>query len=292
MRRRSHLAALAAGVVLTGCLSWSPGWETATPAAVGQAGSEARQQAKMLFEVADDGPRLEAAITAWEEILRAAPDDREALESLAEAHVLYGAAYADGKKEKGRFYRRGIQYAERGMARNTAFRNQVEAGKSLGEAARELGNEELRPMLFWVTGVSYYFKECLGGFGKVWHFRWMLRTREVMERMLAIDPEAEQGAVFFSLGIYRIAAPPGAGRDLKLSAEFLDKAIAVAPTSLLPRWGRAKYYHVKTGDREGYRRDLEWVLAQDPRAAASSYRWNVYFQRDAGKLLAEIGREF
>ncbi|NJL27680.1 MAG: hypothetical protein HC897_07155, partial [Thermoanaerobaculia bacterium] len=231
-----------------------------------------------------------AAHRGWEQSRARCPKTPRRFERLAEAHVLYGAAYAPGKREQGSYYRKGIQYAERGMALDEDFRNSVEGGASLAAGARRLGREELRPMLFWVTGVSYYFKECLSGFGRLWHFRWMLRTEEVMARMLEIDAEAERGAVLFSQAIYWIAAPPGAGRDLKRAAEFLDRAIALAPTSLLPRWGRAKYYHVKTGDREGFRRDLEWVLAQDPKTAASPYRWNVYFQSDARRMLESMAR--
>jgi len=49
---------------------------------------------------------------------------------------------------------------------------------------------------------------------------------------------------------------------------------------------------VRTGDRAGFRRDLEWVLAQDPQRAESPFRWNVYFQRDAREMLARIDRWF
>ena len=70
------------------------------------------------------------------------------------------------------------------------------------------------------------------------------------------------------------------------------QAEAQAPGALLTRWGRAKYLCVRTGDRAGFQRDLEWVLAQDPRRADGPYRWNVYFQRDAREMLSRIDRSF
>src|SRR3970282_1069886 len=153
------------------------------------------------------------------------------------------------------------------------------------------GPHQVRTMLLWVTGVSYYFKECLG-VRQLLHFQWMLRTRELMEHMVAVDPEFGGGAVLFSLGIYHLALPPGAGRDLDRSREFLDEAVAVSPTSLLTRWGRAKYFHVMTGDREAFRRDLEWEIAQPPETPDNTLAWNLYFQRDARETLARIDRLF
>ncbi|MFN7943039.1 MAG: TRAP transporter TatT component family protein [Thermoanaerobaculia bacterium] len=235
---------------------------------------------------------MREAIAAYEEALGSAPESGEVLARLAEAHVLYGAAYSDARRDKARSYITGIRYAEQAAALNPEFRRRVEAGESFGGASAVLGRDELRPMLLWVTGVSYYYKECLSGVGHLTQFRWMLRTREVMERMMALDPAFEHGAVPFSLAIYFIGLPAGAGRDLTRSADLLAQAVAESPTSLLTRWGRAKYLHVKTGDRAAFRRDLEWVLAQDPTAADTPLRWNVYFQRDARELLAQIERWF
>jgi tetratricopeptide (TPR) repeat protein len=246
------------------------------------------ERAETLFESADSASRLQEAIAAYDEALRSAPGSGAVLVRLAEAHILYGAAYSVEKRDKANAYITGIRYAEQALALNPEFRRRVEAGESLGAASAELGRDELRPMLFWVTGVSYYYKECLGGLGHLTQFRWMLRTREVMERMMALDPAYEHGAVPFSLAIYYIGLPASAGRDLARSADLLAQAVAESPTSLLTRWGRAKYLYVKTGDRAGFRRDLEWVLAQDPAAADSPLRWNVYFQRDARELLAQI----
>jgi TRAP transporter T-component len=287
---------MAVGLLLVGgCMSWTPGWQSPSPVRRAQDVGDAEvalEHAKTLLESADSARRLQGAIAAYDEALRSAPDSGLLLVGLAEAHILYGAAYADERRQKAHSYITGIRYAEQAMALNAEFRRRVEGGESLGEASVALGRDELRPMLFWVTGVSYYYKECLGGLGQLTQFRWMLRTREVMERMMALDPAYEHGAVPFSLAIYFIGLPASAGRDLTRSADLLAQAVSESPTSLLTRWGRARYLHVKTGDRAAFRRDLEWVLAQDPTAADSPLRWNVYFQRDARELLAQIEHWF
>jgi hypothetical protein len=292
-RALTLLAGLPLLALLVGCMSWTPGWEGAARSANSASAGESapgpdRAGADALFENAGDAGRLQQAIREYEALLPSATDPGAVLARLSEAHILFGAAYADGKRAKAHAYTTGIRYAERALAGNPAFLRRVEAGEALGEASAELGRAEIRPMLFWVTGVAYYYKECLGGLGHLLQFRWMLRTRQVMERMMELDPAYEHGAVPFSLAIYFIGLPASAGGDLERSAELLAQSVADAPTSLLARWGRAKYLHVRTGDRAAFRQDLEWVLAQDPARAESPLRWNVYFQRDARALLARI----
>lgn len=287
-----RLTTAASILLLAGCMSWTPGWQDAiAPKPPGPA-SQTFEQAESLFDSAGSRDQLRSAIDAYEIVVRSAPSDLPALTRLAEAQILFGAAYAVDKKEKAEWYRSGIRTAERAMATNEDFRRDVESGRSIGDASHSLGVGEMRPMLFWVTGVSYYFKECLSGVARLVHFRWMLQTRKVMDRMLEVDAGFEDGPVLFSLAIYHIAAPPAAGRDLTLAANYFDRALADGPESLLLRWGRAKYLHVQTGNRDGFRGDLEWVLAQDPTSASSAYPWNVYFQRDAKTLLGGIDQIF
>lgn len=292
------LLATSCVVYSTSCMSWTPGWNAAPivspvspvsppPATAALAEADAR------FEGAGDARSLEEAIASYERLLVSSPRDAQLLNGVATAHILYGAAYATGRGEKGRWYRTGIRYAERAMSTNDAFAAAVAEGKPIGEAVSLIGGDqaERKAMLLWVTGVSYYFKECAGP-RAVLHFRWMLRAREVMERLADVDPTFDHGAVLFSLGIYHLALPPGGGRDMAKSRDFMERAVAASGTSLLPRWGRARYFHVRSGNRAAFVEDLEWVLQQDPRGVDSPYAWNVYFQRDAKTLLASVDELF
>lgn len=292
--KRAIAVSVCVVLLLSGCMTWSPGWKSKpiqSPAVIDEAMPLSRAEADARFAQARDAGAVREAIAGYAAALKENPNDPVLLDNLADAHILYGAAWASSAGEKAVWYRAGIRYAERSMATNERFRQRVDDGAKIGDAATELGPEQVRTMLLWVTGVSYYFKECLG-VRQVLHFRWMLRTRELMEHMLALDPDFGGGAVLFSLGIYHLALPPGVGRDLDRSREFLDRAVAVSPTSLLTRWGRAKYFHVMTKDREAFRRDLEWVIAQSPEAPDNSLPWNLYFQRDARETLAQIDRLF
>ncbi len=281
------MAALVA--LLSGCMSWPRGWEALDPMV---SGSEIESEAEIVaaeaaFESAGSSAELNAARSTIRDLLSRNPTDERTLLVGAKAEILHGAAYDERRADKKDSYLRGIQYAERAMAAHPEFRRQVIAGVPLSEAVGQLERDQAEAMLLWVTGVSYYFKECLSGVGHLVNFRWMQRTSEVMEHLMAIAPDFNHGAVPFSLGIYYLALPESAGGDLERAGELLQTAVEQSGSSLLPRWGRAKYYWVKTGDKAAFRSDLEWVLAADPRSADSPYSWNVYFQRDAAKMLKQ-----
>ncbi len=290
----SRALALISSLLVVGCMSWAPGWETPhlpSPAAPeGTAPHSA--DADELLAAAGDSSGLAAARRAYELRLETNPDDYDTLVQLSEVYILTGAAYSPTRRAKAEAYLTGIRLAEAAMATDDAFRRRVDAGASLGQAVQELGTEEMKAMLLWVTGVSYYFKECLGGLGHVVNFRWMTRTRETMEHMMAIAPDFEHGAVPFSLGIYYLALPASVGGDLERAQELVDRAVTMSGDHFLARWGRAKYARVALGDRQGFKQDLEWVLGQDPSSASSPYAWNVYMQRDAAEMLERIDSIF
>ena len=108
-------------VAVGGCMSWTPGWE-GSPLSSGSASagesapSSALARAEALFENAGDAPQLQQAIREYEALLPSAADPGAVLARLSEAHILFGAAYADGKNAKAGAYTTGIRYAERAMA--------------------------------------------------------------------------------------------------------------------------------------------------------------------------------
>jgi len=292
MTRHLHILLLAASLLLAGCATWTPGWEEPPGPAPDVGAAHDAEAARAALRDAADGAQIDAAIADLEAALATAPDHAALGLDLADAHILRGAAYTQGRRNKRNEFRRGIRHAEQIMGRNAEFRARVDAGQPIGEAASALGEDELRAMVLWVTGVFYYFREGLNPLQRVLQFDRLEQTRPVLEHALALDPEYEHGVLPFSLAIYYIAVPGFAGRDFDFADELLDQAIAVPGTSLLPQWGRAKYLHVARGDRDAFRRDLEWVVAQDPRAADSPYYWNVFIQRSARDLLDRMNEPF
>jgi tetratricopeptide (TPR) repeat protein len=284
-------AALVAGL-LTGCASWKPGWSDLPDSLPPGGGAAALSRGQKLFAKADNRAGLAAAIDAYEAGLRQAPQSYPLLTALCEAYVLDSAAYAESKKEKKQQYRTGIAYCERALYTNDEFRRRIEEETPAEQALQALTLAEADAMLFWVTGISYYFKECMGGLARIRSYRLIRRSETMLAHLNGLEPDYADGAVYFSRGIYYLALPKIAGGDRVLSAQLLTKAREVAPDSLLIPWGRAKYYHFETGNRTAFEEDLRWVLEQDPHAGTNPYAWNVYFQRDAQQLLDDVDRLF
>jgi hypothetical protein len=142
-------------------------------------------------------------------------------------------------------------------------------------------------MYYWYAAKGNYFTECMNFLEKILNIRNTGETKKMIDRMIAIDPAWGGGHPYFSLAAYYAALPSFMGGDLKKASEYFNKADEAGTGWLYVRFYRAKILHAKTKDREAFRKDLEWVLAQDPHKALSPYPWNVYFQREAKKMLGQ-----
>jgi tetratricopeptide (TPR) repeat protein len=286
-------AFLLGAALLGGCMSW----KTAYPA-VAEPDPKAAAEVPALLTEADrlagaaaDRRGLESAIGAYEKVLETDGADFRALSELGHLYVLLAAAYGKDSREKGRFYKQAADYNARAMYTNPEFRELVDGGATLAEASRALGEREMDAMGFWCQALFYYYKERLGALGRILNFKWILSAQTVLARMEEVDPDWQRGGLTFSNGIIYIALPKAAGGDKAKAKECVDGAVAKHPDVIRNRWGRAKYYYSVVGDKEAFRKDLEWVLAQDPRGWGP-YAWNVYFQDDAKRMLAGIDRSF
>ncbi len=283
--RRLPLLLLTA-LVSGGCISWTPGWQLAAPPPSGGDASLLYAQGQEIFARADTRSELEQAAQLFEAAAAADSTHTMALTRACEARCLLGAAYADSRAAKRAAYGAAIALCERAMATNADFAARVASGETVDQAAGVLGHREMGAMHFWVTAVSYRFKETLSPLAYPFNLRWIERERVVLQRMAEIDPSWGRGAVRFSFGIFYLALPARFGGDRGRARTILDQLVADYPERMLPRWGRAKYLYAKTKEREAQRLDLEWVAAREPSPDPDEYAWEVYFRADARRLLA------
>jgi tetratricopeptide (TPR) repeat protein len=232
-------------------------------------------------------------VRAYEAAAAADPASRKALVGIANARILLATGYTSERWEKVEHYQKAMQAAEKALLLNDDFRRQVEGGTPVWEAASRLGKDDADGMGFWSVGALYYYREGIPGISRAWDFKWIDRARIFMRRIEEVDPAWNDGGNLFNIAIVYIALPQSQGGDLKKSLEYFEKATQVGLDPMLVRWGRAKYLATRNKDRESFRADLEWVLAQDPRQGRKRpYSWNVYFQREAKSLLDSIDQVF
>jgi len=279
-------------VLLSGCFSWQPDWKLPAVKSPGKDISILSEHARDLFAHADNRQMLLLAMQVQREAIMAEPENKEALALLANQNILFGAAYAKNANEREEAYLEAMQIAAQALYANPVFRKRVDRGESLWEAVDTLKKDDLDAMGFWVTALFYWYKDCQGAIAQALNFRWIGRARQVMERMTQLDPDWGHGMLHFTWGIYFLAIPEAVGGDRELSATYFEKAIATGPNWLQHRWGRGRYYHIKMGNKEECRKDLEWVLAQDISQAGGPYAWRYYIQEDARKILDNLENYF
>jgi hypothetical protein len=285
---RCGVAALGLALLVSGCMSWDAGWSQIEDVERSGAVDDLIAAAREQLTRADSRQGVLDLIAAYEAVLEVDPQNYEALWSLGRYCNLMGYAYSGSRPEKGRYYLRAVTLCERAMYTNPDFRDLVDSGEDVWCACRALSKREMAAMWYWYTGVGTYWKECLNGVGQLANLHWASRLEKVTAKMLATDPTWGGGLPYFGRALYFIVLPGPLGGDVDRATELLRHAFAAGPNWLYTRWGRAKYLHVRTGDREAFLRDLAWLLAQDPLKADSPYPWNVYYQRDAQRMIAHV----
>ncbi len=227
-------------------------------------------------------------IAAFKEVEKADPDNYYALWKIGNYHILMGAAYAEKKKDKKYHYKEAIKYCEKAMCTNEMFKLEVQSGSKICESCDKLTIDQIDAMGYWYTARFYYFKECLAPLGRVFNTRIVIDNNTMIERIDNLDSTWAGGGNYFSRGLYYIAVPEKFGGSKERAKQEFAMAIEIGPDYLVNRWGRAKYLYSLTGDDEGYKSDLEWVVSRDPHNSGNPYPWNVYFHEDAKELLTQI----
>jgi tetratricopeptide (TPR) repeat protein len=277
---------------LQGCMTYQSDWGAVRADHPERDVTRLLELANAKADKADTRVGVEESIQAYEEVLNDDPLNYPALSSLAHLYLLLGDTEGNGIRQKKEFYVKAIRYAEHAMYTNQDFRKRIDKGEQIWDAVSVLTEREMEPMLFWTTGIFYYYKDCLGAAGQVINFHWIRRAKSVLQRMSAVDPDYAGGAVHFSWALYYLSIPESVGGDREKSKELFAHAVETGPNRLLNRWGRAKYFHTKMKNRDEFIADLRWVLAQDIRKAEGHYAWNSFYKRDAERMLQDVDALF
>lgn len=278
---------------LSGCMRWHPGL---TVEGYGKTEGDVVQlleKASRLETIVDTREGLLNMVEAYEAAAAADPSSKKALIGVANARILLATGYTASRGEKEEHYQRAMQAAEKALLLNSEFRRQVEAGTPVWDALSVLGKDDADAMGYWSFGACYYYREVVPGIAKAWNAQWIQRARVFMQRIEEVDPVWNDGGNLFNIAIVYIALPKSQGGDLSKAQEYFKKSIEAGLDPMLVRWGRAKYLATRNNDREAFKADLEWVIAQNPREGRKRpYSWNIYFQREAKTLLATIDEIF
>ncbi len=291
------LALLLVGSTLTACLRWRPDWRPAgaadaAPSTIEGASDADLAQAREASERAVDARGLQSAMAEYEKVLAVQPQSYAALVALADHSILRATAYTDSRGAKRALYRRAMRLAEQAMYTNSDFRRLADGGARPWEASGVLTEREMGAMMVWMTALLYTFKECMSGPARVINVRRIAHLDPMLDRMEQLDERWADGAVPFTRAFYSFVLPASLGGDRKLAARSFERAVEMGPNRLVLRWGRARFFHVLTQNRDGFAADLEWVASRDPKSFSDAPSWKAFIQRDARRLLGSADRFF
>ena len=277
-----------------GVMSWKSGWlQFEQPSAQGDV-SQLLEKAYLLIQSADSKEKALGIITAYENALKIEPKNPEALLGAGLYSFLIGYGYSDQKEEKIDFYSKAIKYFEQQMYLNKEFARLIDKSQKPWSAFAALSRNELDALFFYYLATGSLWKECLGGVGKIFNLHWGGRLKKMLKALLEIDPMWGGGTPYYAWAGYYASAPGFAGGDIKKAEEYYEKAIELGPEMLNFRRTRALFLHTRNKNRDAFKEDLQWVVAQNPNVVRHyfTYPWNIFVQRDAQYMLDHIDNYF
>ncbi len=277
--RRDFLASSAAGLVLLG---------TGSLAGASSDVEMLLSRAEKQIMLGDNKTRLLELIATYEQVLQIESDNYEALWSLGRYRGLMGMAYSDDIEQKRQNYSQGAGYCLRGLRTNPDFKRLMDSGESVPRACRATDLREIASLFYWNTLTAAIWKECSTPMQQLAGLKLLPGSKKIMTRMMEIDPEWAGGHPYHAWAVYYSVLPRILGGNMKKAAYFYEKAIEAGPKWLYIKHGRAEYFHAKRRDWDAYIEDLEWVVAQDPKTAHSPYPANVYYQKTAKQMIANV----
>ncbi len=276
----------------TGCISWEPGWTMIEKPSMKGDVKALLAKANAQISRADTREKMGDIITTYEAIIKIDPMNYEALWGLGRYYHHMAIAYSRDKAEKEQLTRKGIEFCEMAMYCNDSFRKEIDRGRTVFEAYTHLSKNEFNALYYWYINLGVLYKDCNNILAQAINYRLASKFKPILQFMVELDPLSGGGHAYWALALYYIRLPKLMGGDLVKGDELFRKCIEIGPRWIDKRWGRAKYLYTKTGNREAFKKDLEWVVAQDPHRADSPYPANVIFQRDAREMLEHIDDYF
>ena len=243
------------------------------------------RQAESCLDRAGDDDQLYSCRDQYQSVLELNPGDYLALARLSTIYTLIGTAYTERRSDKMETFELAMDHAERAMLGNPGFRSRVQAGMPLWEAVEALDESEAEAMFYWATALQYAFQEGMNMPVRIINVRWLAHALLVLQHVERVAPDFGDGGVEFGKAICYLVLPESFGGSEQEGIRLMQASIDQNPRTLLPRWGKAKYFYEITNQPQKRLQELEWVARQDPDDFVDLYPWRRHFVEDARRIL-------
>ncbi len=246
-------------------------------------------EVKTLWEKRDNKESLEQCLKLLEEIVATDANNYEALVYLSRGNYLLADGHYDDEKNKLKYWETGLSYGEKALATNKDFAKKTGEEKVAVEDALDTLTKNEIEAIYW-TAVNLGKWSKLTGVLKSMKFK--AKVQKLVKKVEELNPEFFYGAVHRYWGTFYAVAPFFAGGSLEKSFEEYTKTISMANAYLGSHVLFAENYAVKKGDKDLFKKELEFVLNADVNAVPEIRAENVIEKKKAEKLLSKMNEVF
>jgi len=269
-------------------ITWVEGWKNIPEPSMKGNITNLLDKVNNQIKSADDKDKVLELIRTYEEILKIDTKHYKSLWSLGRYYGLMALAYTETRDEKEEYLLKAINSCEKALYLNKDFKKYIDKGGKANAACMYLTKNEIEALYYYWSNQAAYWYFCHNFFVQMLNIDQVSNASMLISKMIEVDPEWGGGHGYYARAIHYSALPGFMGGDLAKAEEYYQKAIDIGPNWLYIRWGRAANLYKKKKDWEAYKRDLQWVIEQDPHEADSPYPWNVYFQMSASRMLRNM----
>ncbi|MBN21179.1 MAG: hypothetical protein CL678_07815 [Bdellovibrionaceae bacterium] len=229
---------------------------------------------------------LEKALLKFKAVSKIAPEDLDSLILLSRGHFILADAHLHENSEKMKAWEKGIFWGERAMATFPGFKSKVK--ENFDEAVSVLPRSFVDAIYWTAANLGSWVKDS----NIATQLKYKSRIRSMIKKVEDLDPKYFYGAVNRYWGAYYAIAPFFAGGSMEKSSESFKKSFSSQNHYLGSHVLFAETYAARKGNKELFKKELEWVINADPTVLPEIIPEQIIEQRKARAMLQNIDEYF
>jgi len=224
-------------------------------------------------------------------LISGSPKDRRLLMAGARLYSAYAAVFVENPERARRMATKARGYARRALCLERPAICELASGPYLEllPAIKATTYEDLSALYTYALAWALWIQTHSEEWGAIAD---LPKVEAMLERVVALQADYEQGEPFVYLGIIRTQLPPAMGGKPEKGRKAFEKAIDISDgKNLMAKVEYARRYARLVFDRDLHDRLLREVLEADPEVPGFTLS-NVLAQRQAGELLESAADYF
>lgn len=216
-----------------------------------------KADALKLWQKRDEKESLVEAIKKFEQLHKAAPNDVEYLLYLTRCHFLMGDSHSKDKAEKISHFEKAMGYGDASLALNTEYASRLKKNDEIEHQVKALGEAEV-PQMYWTLASIGRYAKTNGIFSGL---KYKSKILALLSRAEELKGDYFYGAIPRYWASYYAVIPGFAGKDLKKSKKYFEKAMQLGPQYYGNKVLMAETYYVEKEDEKEFKKLLNEVIS-------------------------------